>query len=184
MFISRKRTLTLSPPPLFIHDDFQLQQVSSVKFLGVLLTSDLTWSQHIDKVCSKTRKLIGLFYRRFYYCNPELMLQLYKSLIRPLHEYASQVWDPHLLKDVNKLENTQKFALKVCQKNWSASYEDLLYSANIPTLSDQRKTAKLCHLYKIIYGLTDCNRSPVIQRPNTLTRYRNPVQLQQLRFCS
>ena len=140
MFISRKHTLALSPPPLFIHGDSQLQQVGSVKYLGVLLTSDLTWSQHVDKVCSKTRKLTGLFYRRFCCCNPDLMLQLYKSLIHPHLEYASQVWDPHLLKDVNNLEKTQKFALRVCQKNWSTSYQDLLTSPNIPTLSDSRKT--------------------------------------------
>ena len=29
-------------------------------------------------------------------------------------EYASQVWDPHLIKDIHALESLQKFALRVC----------------------------------------------------------------------
>ena len=184
MLVSRKHTLSLPPPPLFIHGDSQLQQVSSVKYLGLLLTSDLTWSQHIDNICSKTRKLTGLFYRRFHHCHPQLMIRLYKSLVRPHLEYASQVWDPHLAKDTNSLENTQKFALKVCQKSWSASYNELLEATNVQRLSTRRKRAKLCQLYKIIYGLTDCEPSPAVVKPTTLTRHRNPVQLQQLRFHS
>ena len=184
MLVSREHTLSLTPPPLFIHGDSQLQQVNSVKYLGLLLTSDLTWSQHINNICSKTRKLTGLFYRRFHHCHPQLMLRLYKSLVRPHLEYASQVWDPHLNRDVDSLENVQKFALRVCQKSWSAPYHELLNSTNVHKLSTRRKNAKLCQLYKIIYGLTDCESNPVIVKPTTLTRHRNPVQLQQLRFHS
>ena len=56
MLVSRKHTLSLPPPPLFIHGDSQLQQVSSMKYLGLLLTSDLTWSKQIESICSKTKK--------------------------------------------------------------------------------------------------------------------------------
>ena len=33
------------------------------------------------------------------------LLQLYLSLVRPHTEYAAPVWDPHLLSDINSLEN-------------------------------------------------------------------------------
>ena len=42
MFISRKRTHSITPPPLYINKGFQIQSTDSVKYLGILLTSDLT----------------------------------------------------------------------------------------------------------------------------------------------
>ena len=64
MMISRKRNPV--PPPQFILQDTPLKQVEDYRYLGVLLTSDLSWSSHINSTCSKARKLIGLLYRRFY----------------------------------------------------------------------------------------------------------------------
>ena len=102
MLISRKRSRTTTTP-LFIKSNCALEQVDSVKYLGVVLTSDLTWTEHINRICSKTRKLIGLMYRRFHHCHPDLMVTLYKAFIRPHLEYAPQVWDPRLIKDVELL---------------------------------------------------------------------------------
>ena len=124
MIVSRKRSNSVASPSLYIREDSQLQQVDSVKYLGVTLTSDLMWAEHITRISAKVRKLTGLLYRRFYHCDPQTMLRLYKSIIRPHLEYAPQVWDPHLHKDINLLEKSQKFALRVCTRNWSASYED------------------------------------------------------------
>ena len=181
MLVSRKRTCSIAPPPLFAQAGTPLQQVNTAKYLGVLLTSDLSWNEHIARICSKTRKLIGLFYRRFHHCSPELLLTLYKSFIRPHLEYAPQVWDPHLVKDIDLLEKTQKFALRVCCKDWSAPYCDLLDRCQISSLSSRRRTAKLCHLYKVIYRLADCENAPVAHRALQYScRRSNQAQIQTL----
>ena len=72
---------------------------------------------------------------------------MYKLLGRPHLEYAAPVWNPHLIKNISKLENVQTFALKMCHKNWEAGYQIC-----IPTLENRRLYLKLCTLYKIIYG--------------------------------
>ena len=146
----------------------------------MILTSDLTWTEHITRICSKARKLTGLLYRRFHHCDPQLMLRLYKAFIRPHFEYVPQVWDPHLAKDIELHEKSQKFALQVCTKNWSATYAELLKSTHVPSLSDRRKIAKLCHLYKLVYDLADCQNAPVVQRPPSYSRRKNPIQLQRV----
>ena len=126
-------------------------------------------------------RLIGLFYRRFHHCSPELLLTLYKSFIRPHLEYAPQVWDPHLVKDIDLLEKTQKFALRVCCKDWSAPYCDLLDRCQLSSLSSRRRTAKLCHLYKVIYRLVDCENAPVAHRALQYScRRSNQAQIQTL----
>ena len=51
MFISRKRAHSIAPPSLTI-DGTPLTEVSEYKYLGVTITSDLSWSSN---VCNKSR---------------------------------------------------------------------------------------------------------------------------------
>ena len=98
-----------------------------------LLSSDLSWSARVSSICAKAKKIVGLLYRRFSTnVDSQSLLEMYKMLVRPHMEYAAPVWDPHLVKNITKVENVQKFALKMCLKNWDSNYQDLLdlYSAN------------------------------------------------------
>ena len=119
MLISRKRkTVQL---PQFLLNGTPIQHVKTFKYLGVLLSSDLSWCNHINSICSKARKLLGLLYRRFYgSMNSDNLLNLYSLNVRPHLEYASPVWDPHLIKDTSQIENVQKFALRMCLRKWNS----------------------------------------------------------------
>ena len=63
---------------------------------------------------------------------------MYKLLVRPHLEYAAQIWNPHLVKNITKLEDIQKFALRMCCKNWDAGYQELLDLTTMPTLENRR----------------------------------------------
>ena len=103
MVVSRKRA-GISPASLTLQGN-HLERVECFKYLGLLLTPDLSWSTHVDSICSKARKLLGLLYRKYYqYAEPQIILQLYVSLVRPHLEYASPVWNPYLQKNINTLE--------------------------------------------------------------------------------
>ena len=142
-----------------------LTRVNRYKYLGITITSDLSWSLHISgNCCNKTRKLIGLLYRRFHqHASPSTLIRLYSSFIRPHLEYASIVWNPSLKSDIDKLEDVQKFALRVCFKSWDSSYDDLLVKSRLLPLESRRLQFSLCHLFKILRGLTDLNESELIQ---------------------
>ena len=138
-----------------------LTRVYSYKYLGITLTSNLSWSPHIN-CCNKTRRLIGLLYRQFYEnATSPTLLKLYCSFIRPHLEYAAIIWNPALKGNIESLENVQKFALWVCMKSWNTVYDELLTSAKLPSLQDRRTVASLCHLFKIVKGLTDFPDAPV-----------------------
>ena len=140
-------------------------RVNEYKYLGITITSNMSWSPHITNVCNKTRRQIGLLYRRFYQnsCSNTL-LKLYQRFIRPHQEYSAVVWNPHLKGDIEALEKIQKYALRVCFKSWDLNYEDLLSVASLPSLHERRMQASLCHLFKIINGLTDFPGAPVTKR--------------------
>ena len=131
MIISRKKK-PLSPS-LDLHiDGSPLERVTSYKYLGVLITSTLSWSPHITNVCKRARQQLGIVYRQFYqHANCDTMRQLYISNVRSHLEYAAPVWDPHFQYLLQQLKKVQKLSLKMCTKNWKADYEMLLTESTI-----------------------------------------------------
>jgi hypothetical protein len=119
MVITRKRSNSLVPPVITLTSSV-IERTYSYKYLGVTISSDLSWSEHIHTICTKARRTVGLLYRNFYMnSDTTSLLQLYVSLVRPLLEYACQVWHPHLVRDIAKLERVQKLALRLCTKQWT-----------------------------------------------------------------
>ena len=106
-------------------------------------------------ICSKARKLLGLLYRQFYnHATMDTIKQLYVSLIRPHLEYAAPLWDPHLQKDVDMLENVQKFAMKLITRKWDQGYAQLTEMVDLPTLQSRRLHLKLytmCFILSMVY---------------------------------
>ena len=79
------------------------------------------------------------------------MLRLYLAHVRPLLEYASQVWDPHHVGLKDSLERVQKFGLRVSFKLWDADYSTLLERAGVPSLEARRRIAKICYLASLLH---------------------------------
>ena len=90
------------------------KKVQSYKYIAVIISSDLSWENHVSSVSSKAMKHMGMLYRCFYRdCIPDTLRTLYISCEGPLLEYAIPVWDTHLVKDIYSLESVQQFATKV-----------------------------------------------------------------------
>ena len=77
------------------------------------------WDGHIHDISTEAKRVLGFIYRQYSaHLSQSSLQKLYLSLVRPHLEYASQVWNPHLQRDILKLEGVQKFALKICLKQW------------------------------------------------------------------
>ena len=82
--------------------------------MGIIASSDLSWSEHVRNVTvNKANKLLGLVHRTVGSSNPGTFSTLYKSLVRPVLEYAAPAWNPYLAKDVIALERVQRRASRV-----------------------------------------------------------------------
>ena len=75
------------------------ESVFLYKYLGILLTSNLSWSAHISTLCSKPDSKLVCSIANFI-DTLETLKQLYVAFIHPNLEYATAVWDPHLFKDI------------------------------------------------------------------------------------
>ena len=142
------------PPPIILNSEV-LESVQQYKYLGVILSRNLCWSPHIQYICRKARKVLGIIYRMVSTNTSygSTILKLYVALVRPHLEYAAQVWNPHLTKDINCLEKVQKFALRICSKHYHEPYQNLLEYYQLPLLQNRRLFLCLCTFHSIVNGL-------------------------------
>ena len=73
-------------------DGVNIQEVSTVKYLGVTFESNLTWKNHVNELCLKLLKTVGIFSKLRYYVNVNILIMLHYSLIYPFLTYGIQVW--------------------------------------------------------------------------------------------
>jgi len=72
-----------------------LDTVDSEKDLGIMISSDLNSSNQCIQACRKASKMLGMIKRTIIYKKPEIMVTLYKTLVRPHLEYCVSAWSPH-----------------------------------------------------------------------------------------
>ena len=80
------------------------------KHLGVTFSSDLTWKHHVLlAIAAKANRILGLLKRTFGRCS-EAIITGYKTMVRPLIEYACPVWNPHQAYLSDKFERIQEMS--------------------------------------------------------------------------
>ena len=144
--------------PLTYHynlDNHVLEQVSDNPYLGVQISDNLKWSTHINKIVNKANSTLGFIRRNLKHCNSKLKESAYISLVRSVMDYASCVWDPHLQKDIDKIEGIQRRAARFVCNDYGrrSSVTDMMSRLNWTPLSDRRREQRLILLFKIINGL-------------------------------
>ena len=118
MQLTRKRIKKMHAS--YTLEGIDLENVESIKYLGVLITSDLRWKTHISNVCTKTNRTLGFLRRNLYSCPQEV-----KGLVRPVLDYGSSVWDPHPATPIahppgvvlqEELESVQNASCQICDR--------------------------------------------------------------------
>ena len=73
------------------------------------------------------------------------MFSLYQSIVRPLLEYGSAVWDPYLQKDIQSIEMVQQCAAHLVKSDYqyNSSVISMLENLQWPSLQHQRYVTRL-----------------------------------------
>ncbi|XP_077550804.1 uncharacterized protein LOC144164143 [Haemaphysalis longicornis] len=134
-------------------DNMCIENVSTLKYLGVHLSSNLTWNDHIDYVISKASRTLGFIRRHLYLANQSTKLLAYTALVRSKMEYASLIWNPNQTYLINKLECLQNKAARFVTKNYSttSSITAIKASLQLPSLEKRRLMALLSHFHRLYH---------------------------------
>ena len=61
-----------------------LQNVDTIKYLGVTITEDLQWNTYVSQICTKANRTLGFLKRNLYLCPQDVKEAAYKGLVRPV----------------------------------------------------------------------------------------------------
>ena len=127
------------------------------KDLGINVVSELKWNYHIEQNISKTKKCIGWVTRSVISREADVMINIYKSLVRPNLEYCVQLWNP-IPKHGNwalimELESVQRRFTRLVDGIGLLPYKDRLNKLRITTLIERRARGDIIELFKIFRGL-------------------------------
>lgn len=149
MHISTRRTC--HPHPYFMAG-IELESVKEHRYLGVTLTSSLSWNAHVDAQCSKASGLLGLLRRNLAKCSTLSKTTAYQALVRPHLEYSASAWDPHSIRNIQKLEQVQRQAARFIFNSYSPyqSVTTLLATLNWQPLQVRRQHARLTTFYRLL----------------------------------
>ena len=145
-----------------------LKHVTSAKYIGCTITSDLKWRPHIN---NKANSTIGFIKRNLNIANKSVKERAYQSLVRPSLEYSSAVWDPHQQQDKQRLERIQRRAARYVTNRYhnTSSVSDMLDQLEWSSLESRRTNSRLTMMYKMTKHLANVDTSDKLiplQRPS------------------
>ena len=160
-----------------------LETTSTNKYLGINISSDLSWSNHVEDVAARGNRTMGFLRRNFRECTPKVKTATYTTLVRPTLEYASAVWDPYKQKDAQLIEKVQRGAARYVNNNYTdrspgsvtSMLENLKWS-----LEHRRRQIRLGMLYKINKGLVDINPANFFYHADRRTREAQRLHQEQI----
>ena len=141
----------------------QLVRVPTVRDLGVTLDSALTYRNHYEEIIDKARRQLGFISKiTKEFRNPYTLKSLYVSLVRPILESASIIWDPYHSTIAARIESVQKRFIRFALRNlpWNdphnlPAYENRCELIGMETLQHRRKRAKAIFMFKLLTSDTD-----------------------------
>ena len=182
---SNRKLVGISSFTLSIFDT-DINSVSSFKYLGVMLSSTFTWSDHIEYISCKVNKNLGLLRRIKYYLPYDARLLFYNSLVLPIFDYADLVWgdkdNVSLMKELQILQN--KAAKLILDRSPHSSSTDALIVLRWLNLEERRKCHRCIYAYKCING--QLNHSLDIVRKSDIhsynTRNNDTIKLPKIKY--
>ena len=126
---------------------------SSLKDLGVHLSSDLSFKLQVEKSVAAASKLAGWGLRTFRRRSLSTMRTIWQSLVQPKLDYCSQLWSPSDQESINRIEAVQKHFLSCMDSLKEVSYWEKLKMCNMYSQERRRERYIIIFIWKISQGL-------------------------------
>ncbi|CAM5077630.1 unnamed protein product [Eretmochelys imbricata] len=130
-----------------------LEVTEEEKELGVLVDHRMTMNRQCDMAVKKANAVLGCIRRGISSRDKEVLVPLYKALVRPHLEYCVQFWSPTFKKDEFKLEQVQRRATRMSRGMENLSYKRRLNELGLFSLTKRRLRGDTNAIYKYIRGI-------------------------------
>ena len=127
-----------------------LMNTDEEKDLGVTFNENFSPTINCKKVCKSAERVTGLIKRNIKNRSMEGMLILYKTLVRPILDYCSQVWKPFLKRDIKLVERVQKRFTKLIDGCKNLNYDQRLKKLKLTTIEDRHHRTDMIQVFKVL----------------------------------
>lgn len=153
LLISRKTNKPFHPPLMMNNEP--ITEVHCHKHLGIYLSNDGTWHEHVNYITSKAWIRLNIMRKLKFILDRQSLETIYTAFIRPILEYADVVWDNCKKYEKDALEKIQIEAARVVTGTTKLVSLDVLYKeTGWETLEHRRQKHKLCLFYKMSNNLS------------------------------
>lgn len=132
----------------------------------------------MDQAVKKANSTLGFLRRNLRISNEQTKSTAYFSMVRPIIEYCSTVWNPHTKEYVNKVEMVQRRAARYVTNRYhnTSSVTSMLDHLEWESLESRRAKNQLTMLFKIIHGLVDIPACDYLVPASTRTRSQHSLK--------
>ena len=121
--------------------------------LGVVISPDGSYINHINRVITKVNQRIGYFLRTFRCQSKEFMKWTWKCYIQPLIDYCSQLWGQSNGGILTRLENTLRSFTSKIDGIKHLNYWQRLSKLNMYSIRQRIERYRILYIWKIIRNL-------------------------------
>ena len=139
--------------------DAVLGRTRQEKYLVATFSADMKVSEQRGIAASKGKQILGLIRRTITYKEKQLIVPLYKAIVRPHLECCIQAWRSYRKKDTDKLGRIQRRTTKMIPELRDLSYESRLLQCGLTTLETRRLRGDQMEVFKIVNGDEDVDRN-------------------------
>jgi len=119
--------------PTVIMNNIEVQNVTEFNFLGVTINDTLSWSSHLNIVCNKLSRCVGVLRHVHKYVSPKVLILMYNSLFGAHINYGLLAWG--LVSE--RILRLQKKAVRIiCRQKFNAHTKPLFKQLNILQIED------------------------------------------------
>ena len=119
--------------------------------LGIILQEDLSFNLHMSDIIKRARNKLSWCLSVFNCRSEEVILTLYKGLVRPILEYCCVLWSPLKLGSISLLEGVQRTATSKIESVSHLNYWERLNSLGLMSLQRRRERYCLLYMHKVLH---------------------------------
>jgi ribonuclease P/MRP protein subunit RPP40 len=118
--------------------------------LGVVIDRTGKSTEQCILAARKANTVLGMIKRNIHFKSKDVIVRLYKALVRPRLEFCVQAWCPYLRKDIDMIERVQRRATKLIEGFKDKCYSERLSHCGLISMEKRRVRGDLIQVFKML----------------------------------
>ena len=152
-----KSHLLLNNPSLELFaliDGKQIFNSNREKLLGILIDNELTFSDHVTKLCSKASQKLHALSRVAHYMSIEQRRIIMKAFIQAQFGYCPLVWMCHSRSLNNRINKIHERSLRLVYNDHGSTFSELLIKDGSFTVHEKNIQTLSIEVFKVVHKIS------------------------------